>query len=188
MDKLLKFNNKLVKSGNGIVGKIPSVKIGNQIWTSENLNINDGLDGIYVKDIGTSYDFDYNKTSNYFYTYTAAKRIVDTIPGWRIPTKEDFEILFSTINNDASKLKTQTGWSKESYVGTNETGFSLPGGGWVGGFNKTLNNFGYTCRIWSSTLEGSTECWALNFEGRNTRWDYYNKNSAAFYVRLIKDS
>lgn len=57
-----------------------SVKIGGQVWMSKNLAIDDGGEGIY-----------YNpKNKEYHYTWDAAVRIAEAIPGWHLPSVDEW--------------------------------------------------------------------------------------------------
>ena len=112
------------------------VKIGDQIWTSKNLEIDDGGTGIYRVDNVTT-PGGTNFGTQYYYTPEAAKRIVDTIPGWSIPRNGDgsmsdpgFKLSWRllTYNSTANTLKSTYGWERGTN-GNNETGFNaLPVG------------------------------------------------------------
>lgn len=52
-----------------------------RMWSLENLALDDGKGGIYVKD------------GEYYYTWDAAVRMAKSIPGWRLPTPAEFEEL-----------------------------------------------------------------------------------------------
>lgn len=57
-----------------------SVKIGDQVWMSKNLAIDDDGDGVY-----------YNpKNKEYYYTWDAAVRIAKDIPGWHLPSVDEW--------------------------------------------------------------------------------------------------
>ena len=70
---------KMMRSKNKSVA-FPSVKIGDQTWMSENLAIDDGGEGIYYN----------HNNKEYYYTWDAAVRIAGAIPGWHLPTCEEW--------------------------------------------------------------------------------------------------
>lgn len=53
-----------------------AVTIGNQVWMAENLNVDDGGEGIY-------HNSENNET---YYTWDATMRIANSIPGWHLPS------------------------------------------------------------------------------------------------------
>lgn len=83
-----------------IGGKSYKVKEFNGIKImTEDLAYDDGLGGIYIEN------------GIYYYSYEAAKRIADSIDGWDLPIKTDFEVLF----NRPGKLVAQDGWTDYEY-------------------------------------------------------------------------
>lgn len=58
-----------------------TINAGSKVWTSENLNIDDGGDGIYHED------------GNTFYTYDAAMRMCSKLKNWRLPTLDEWQAL-----------------------------------------------------------------------------------------------
>lgn len=56
-----------------------TVTIGDQVWMAENLAVDDGGDGIYVANDGTTY-----------YSHDAAIRIAENTPGWHLPTNAEW--------------------------------------------------------------------------------------------------
>lgn len=122
------------------------VKIGNNIWKVNNLTIDDGQGGVYIYNIGTIAGYDYG--TQYYYTNAAAERITDSIPGWRLPTKAEWEEL---NNYELSKLKSTTGWNINN--GTDDYGFKLIAPGQAN--NVGVQNAGKLCSYWTSTKYNS---------------------------------
>ena len=58
-----------------------TAKIGDHVWMAENLAIDDGGEGI-IKKNGETY-----------YTWRAANRIADSIPGWHLPSNNEWATL-----------------------------------------------------------------------------------------------
>jgi uncharacterized protein (TIGR02145 family) len=132
---------------------IPSVTIGNQIWMSENLHVNDGGEGILIIDETNTPVSQWDEINyydygiQYYYTLDAANRIIASIgDGWRLPNNNDI----TTLNNyivECSKLKSTFGWY-EHWDGTNDYGFNgLPTGMYSGNTNDLLTK---ECDWWLS--------------------------------------
>jgi uncharacterized protein (TIGR02145 family) len=66
--------------------EIDSIKIGNKVWMVKNLDIDDGLGGIYVYNNDESYVIENGR----LYTQEAARRIANYYTGWRLPNDRDW--------------------------------------------------------------------------------------------------
>lgn len=146
------FNNKMMKYGTHVMGisssptppgpTIPSVTIGNQVWMSENLAIDDGGDDIYIKQVSANgVDFG----TQYYYSPAAAQRVAATVTGWHLPSKAEWETLlanFNTGNSALIALSSTTGWTDSTYTMTNSSGFTgLPVdcGSWISEWPPDVN-------------------------------------------------
>jgi len=125
-----------------------TVRIGNQIWMASNLN--------YACPDSWCYDDDHSNSHSLgrLYSFQSAQLAVPA--GWRLPSKEDWDILVATIGgvgHAGTKLKARIGWEHEN-TGTDDYGFSLLPGGcrFTGGsyFYK-----GFFAGFWSSSGYGS---------------------------------
>lgn len=127
------------------------VKIGNQVWTVENLDYT--WDGV-LSEVGPAtdlravyYEYDeatwgYNgRRCGRLYNVLALRYLDDhpemLPPGWRIPSPADYTVLFQyagiasqSDSTNADKIrKGDLAWASETWTGTNTTGFSwLPAG------------------------------------------------------------
>lgn len=139
------------------------VKIGNQIWMSENLFVTDSGDGIH-----------WNKDNDeWYYTWEAAKRIADKIPGWHLPTVKEWNELLEAIGGDGTDLRV------ESWNGTNKYGFSaVPAGLWDNGPSEV----GSYARFWTS-LYGINR----NINSYTCVYAGYYGQKLGLSVRLVKD-
>lgn len=82
MDALDKEWDEIVVQGKKDIGSFSpdAVKIGDQVWMSKNLAIDDGGEGIF-----------YNpKNKEYYYTWDATVRIAKAIPGWHLPSVDEW--------------------------------------------------------------------------------------------------
>ncbi len=124
-----------------------TIKIGNQIWTRENLKTTKYNDGMPIdNNIGTTvtgaycwYNNDINNKDTYgalYNAYTIATNKLAPI-GWHVATSEEWSILLSnTIGNERLKESGTKHWVAPN-LGNNLTGFSaVPGG-------KREPNLGY---------------------------------------------
>ena len=188
MKKYLTHNGNLIYRGDNhfvyrnYTSPVPSVQIGNQIWTSENLSIDDGGEGIYTYDETTNpYG---NLGIQKFYNHTAAVRIVNSIEGWHLPTKTEFETLLAYLATDQSlKLRSTFGWVQGN--GTNESNFNaLPVGNIsLGGSIEEINR--RIC-FWALDNYTSSRWYCLRLNQSAVMGN--ESDSFAFSVRLVKDA
>ena len=158
------------------------VKIGNQTWMAENLNINDGGEGIFVNP----------KNGETYYTWEAAMRVAKSIEGWHLPSNDEWETLFNAVGGTSTagtKLKSTSGW-EDGVNSTDSYGFSALAAGYYNGFLCRFVSEGKNTYFWSSTESDSDYVYVLyllcsyedaNMSRGSDKWDY------GFSVRLIKD-
>ncbi|MGB4415094.1 MAG: FISUMP domain-containing protein [Paludibacter sp.] len=138
-----------------------TVKIGEQVWTVENLrtrHYNNGDPIVYEPlaanwgTLKTGAYTAYNNSSEmaekygYIYNYLAVSDLRGIAPeGWRIPSGDDFEELKAFLGGyypAGPALMNQLGWPKTVRSITNSTGFSaLPNGGIVKTFKTGLYEY-----------------------------------------------
>lgn len=175
---LYTHNNKLLKINNKFVEKyvppdpMAPVQIGTQIWSSKNLAIDDGGEGIYTVE-RTYGDI---TVLEHYYTLAAARRVASSIEGWHLPTTTEWETLiaFTGAQSNGKVLKSTIGWTNPSYAGTDNYGFcAYPAGQRWYGYGELV-------------------------QFRSTPYDCAQSNSGGWYlsstqddvpipVRLIKD-
>jgi uncharacterized protein (TIGR02145 family) len=129
------------------------VKIGNQTWTKQNLNVKTQDSWCYEDDESNCAEY------GRLYTWEAAKEACASMGGkWRLPTKQDWDNLVGYAGGKdvaCKKLKSKTGWNDRkdgtSGNGTDDYGFSaLPGGGRYYS-DGSFTNAGYYGFWWSAT-------------------------------------
>ena len=161
--------------------KYKTVKIGSQTWMAENLN--------YETQDSYCYENDESNCSKYgrLYTWTAAKKACPS--GWHLPSKAEFETLFSSVGGikiAGKSLKSKNGWNEGGH-GMDAFGFSaLPAGHRI--------NYGFFLYeatgafFWSSTEDDSKFAFRMDL--------FYSLDSAhmsafdkgyGFSVRCLKD-
>lgn len=164
------------------------VTIGNQTWMAKNLAIDDGGTGIYVVDDVSANGVDFG--TQYYYSWTAAKRLADSIDGWHLPSENEYQTLINYVGGDniaGKKLKSTTGWYG-GYNGTDDYGLCVLPVGYYGG--SSLYYAGSETRLWTSSQLDRYEYGSV--------WFRWNHNDATFFstsgdgyscsVRLVKDS
>ena len=193
---MLKFGNTFVNYGGTyldgwsamIKPNFNEVQIGNQIWTSENLNINDGNSGIVTKQVAAN---GINYGNQNFYTLPAAQRVADRIYGWHLPTKDEWNTLFNSVGGwdyAARQLKSSAGWASGN--GVDAYSFNLKPLGYVTG--TTLYQAGISTYVWNNhyyTDEWGTWYGQYIFSSADSPkfTEYTNPNYYLFQVRLVKD-
>jgi len=175
-----------------------SIKIGNQEWTSGNLNVATFKNGDTIPEAKTEeawveagiagkpawcyYDNDLTNADNYgkLYNWYAATDPRGLAPsGWHIPSDKEWTKLIDYLGGEedaGDKMKSNDGWDMDengNNGGSNESGFSgLPGGMRLddseGSFYYTYG--GSTGQWWSST--GYDKDNSLSFALNITRINY----------------
>ncbi len=182
-----------------------TVRIGNQVWMAENLRTTKYADGSPIPEVrdndawkdnsNPAMCWPNNDKASYSKTYGALYNweVVNTErlapPGWRIPTREDFDELveFAGAKNAFKLMTNQKGiWINDK--GTNETGFTATSGNRKhdGGFSQFNTVSGY---IWSSSINFASpnNAFGLGFNygghfGLNTF-----RRASGNYIRFIKE-
>lgn len=155
----------------------PTVKIGDQVWTAGNLDVDDGGKGIYHNE----------ENDETYYTWEAAVRVCGKLKGWHLPTKEEWEKLVESCGgeHDAGRaLKDANSWGGR---GSDAFSFSaLPAGGRY--YNGSFYAVGYYAYFWSATEYGSDDAYImhLRYFSDLAYLDYYDKNHG-FSVRCVMD-
>lgn len=179
------INGLRVRVGNEFVNcaKIPSlrytVNIGGQIWMSKNLDVDDGQGGVSIVEPFPYYNMGRFGTM-YYYSPEAAIRIANSIPGWHLPTVQEYETLISNVggaNVAGKKLKSTYGWKNDGN-GTDDYGFCALPCGWGNQYGGTEYE-GNTCHLWTSDVYDPDPNYQYSF-GTN-----YNSNVAEIATRSI---
>ena len=173
-------SNSISSAGSGVSdvnGKLyKTIKIGNQEWMAENLDVTQFNDGTQIKKENGNRDAmaivtwlkinygiwcnqynqpEYGKIYNGY--VVESKKACPT--GWHIPSKVEWETLINTLGGEyeAGKKLKQTGyefwkksdWMSSSDTATNSSGFSaIP----TGGISAGLNLATMDARYWTSDL------------------------------------
>lgn len=148
-----------------------TVVIGNQTWMAKNLNYK----------TGNSWCYDNNSSNcnryGRLYDWSTAREACP--PGWRLPSKNDFETLIRNVGDSGSN----------TYHALKEGGssdFNALFGGWCnsdGGFGS-FGSHGYW---WSSSWYGASSAWSLGLSSsyQNAGMSSHNEG-LGFSVRCIK--
>ena len=143
-----------------------TAKIGKQVWSAENLALDDGGEGIYVADDGTVY-----------YTQDAAIRIANSVPGWHLPTAAEWK----EAGKSSANLQKDLGVELNGYHVIGDLGEDT--------YNRYVKGFFWTPE--KTTGDGSFGKYAYFTNG--PKHDLYfltnRGDSTAFManVRLVKD-
>lgn len=187
--KILTLGGKWIIPVSGVgpePGPQDEVQIGDQIWKSKNLAVDDGQGGIYTQTV----NYGQGDVVEYYYDWYAAVRIAATVQGWHLPTTSEWDALATAVGGSSTagtKLKTTTGWS-ENGNGTDDFGFSaFPAGNRYSGSFYNLGRYAY---FWTATEYSSPNAYYRNFSywSASMNSSDYNKTSYAYSVRLVKDA
>ena len=174
--KSIAITNKLLeeKTRRELATVFKSVKIGTQIWMTENLNVDRYRNGDTIPQVkdpvewenlntGASYDNGYDpekegKMYGKLYNWYAINDPRGLAPvGWHVPTDTEWTTLTDELGGEniaGNKMKNNSGWNypNKSSNGTNESGFAgLPCGICNLDMDSVWSNFNYRGYWWSST-------------------------------------
>ncbi len=180
-----------------------TVKIGKQVWMSENLNVEHYRNGDAIPQVQDKeewdnlttgawcyYDNDAGSGAGKLYNWYAVNDPRGLAPeGWHIPSDAEWTVLTDFLGGAATcgpKLKSTTGWI-ENYSGDNSSGFNaLPGG--YRTHDGYFSNKGKNAIFWTTTEFNSELVWFRNVIGSIP--DVYRPNYAKDFglsVRCVKD-
>ena len=191
--------------------KYYTIEIGSQTWMAENLNFDYKVDG---SSYGSFTNTDNGEIFGRYYTWEAAmdfagiwstngkgcgyeKTCSPTYPvrgvcpeGWHLPTKAEFETLFTAVGGHSTVgkvLKSTSGWII-SGNGSDAFAFSaLPAGSRDDDGNYYFE--GYNAIFWSSTEGGSGSAYSMGLGYDNDSANLGDASSKinGFSVRCLKD-
>ena len=149
-----------------------TVTIGDQVWMKENLKLSDKKGGIYYN----------NENGEVYYTWDAAKRIADAIPGWHLPTRLEWDTMIKVSHavDDATALFTKSGLSL-TLVGSRSDELSEG--------TPELYEVGKVTRLWAADLHKDKDAWYRYFDSTSGgQLDFHGPKSSGLSVRLVKDA
>ena len=207
---VLQSKEKLV--GNAFVFKVKvgeefkSVKIGNQVWMAENLNLDHYRNGDPIPEVKDAEKWSqlnsgawcyYNndiangKVYGKLYNWYAVNDERGLCPnGWHVPSDDELIVLENYLGGDevaGGKMKSSTGWNAPNTGATNSSGFTgLPGG--YRSYDGTYYGVGANGIWWSSTEGDSTSAWyrKLSYSLSDVYRNYTSKQNG-FSVRCVRD-
>lgn len=165
-----------------------TITIGNQTWMAENLDLETETGSI-------KHDIDgYGR----LYQWDKAIEIANSVPGWHLPSYEDWTILQNVLSihpgNNGHKLKSSYGWN--DYQGNNGSGngddnynFKLLPAGYAQS-NKIIYGIGSDSNLWISTEYNTdtSKSYATSFN-MSAMLNIIDSVKTNYYsVRLIKDN
>ena len=181
------------------------IKIGNQEWMTDNLNVNQFRNGDIIPEAKSNKDWEsagkngepawcyYNndrkngKKYGKLYNWYAINDERGIAPeGWHIPKKEEFQILLGAVNKDCNSLKAN-GEGNIMGRGNNASGFSAL----LSGYRKAkgdFQNLGGAALFWSSTASDESNANVVIFHsytGITSQFDW--SKAKGFSIRCIKD-
>jgi uncharacterized protein (TIGR02145 family) len=206
---VLQSKEKLV--GNAFVFKVKvgeefkTVKIGNQVWMAENLNVDHYRNGDPIPEVKDGnqwsklnsgawcyYDNDiangkvYGKLYNW-YAVNDARGLCSN--GYHVPSDEEWAVLENYLGGRevaGGKMKSTKGWDSPNTGATNSSGFNtLPGGYRYADGTYGIGASGYW---WSSTENDSSTAWyrTLGYTSSNVVRNGNDKQDG-FSVRCVRD-
>lgn len=175
-----------------------TIKIGTQIWMTENLKttkLNDGTAIPYRVGTGASGYCWYNNEENnkdvygalYSWAPVATRKLAPK--GWHVPDRSDWQILINYLGSNAAYKLMETGtthWSAPNFQATNESGFTAIPGGRVTYRLFVFEGIGSIATWWVSNHGGTSNPMYMILQGGeiNTETSF---SGDFISVRCLKD-
>ena len=154
-----------------------TAKIGNQIWTIENLD--------YPVDGAVYYNNDPSQSYGLLYSPTAIDALDGIVEGWHVPYAGEIDELSDYVSDNSKLLKSITSWATNP--GTDNYRFDAKAGGSYN--SSTFSNKGDYGLFYSQTKNSSNQNYRMNLSnGSNTITRGHVNNNNYLSVRLIKDT
>jgi uncharacterized protein (TIGR02145 family) len=179
-----------------------TVKIGDQCWMAENLDVGlmiDSLQNAADNDTMEKYCYRNDPANCSLYgglyqwseamQYVATPRTRGMCPaGWHIPTLAEFQTLSSSLGGDGNAVKAE-GQGAGGGAGTNSSGFSALLAGYRDGSNDSFIYLGSFTHFWSSTEGGEASAFVLGLSsGAELIFlNYDTDETYGFSVRCLED-
>lgn len=190
--------------------KYSTVKIGNQEWMAENLNVSHFRNGDPIMEVKDNKDWETagreekpaccyfdNSTENgikygKIYNWYAVSDPRGLAPeGWHIPGGEEWAQLIEYLGGEkvaGDKMKSKSGWNNDCN-GNNKSGFSgLPGGyrHYTGGFNRYDTSGG---AYWWGSAEGFVyiTCSYPLYHSKGGEERSFTSKARGFSLRCLRD-
>lgn len=149
------------------------------VWMDKNLDVDDGEGGITRNPDHPEYGC--------YYTWEAAMRIAGKIPGWHLPTVQEWDMLAviaGGYNIAGKNMKAREGWNQD-FAGEDLFDFTvLPAGRCYSGIFYDVGSY---ARFWTATEYNSDSAYH-QFFGIDASMNSSNGYKTRQYsVRLVKD-
>lgn len=183
-----------------------SIKIGEQIWMAENLNVDHFRNGDIIQEARSRKQWDlalskgepawcyYNnefkngKKYGKLYNWYAIIDPRGLAPeGWHVSSKDEWDILEDYLGDDvcATKIKSTSSWIG-SVDGTNESGFTaLPGGMRSNNGDTDFYFEGFETDYWTTSEPDIERVWCIQIPSSNDIRAYCSQKNKGCYVRCV---
>lgn len=162
---------------------LESVKIGNLLWMTRNLNV-------WTLKGSSCYDDERKNCKTYgrLYDYETAKTVCAS--GWRLPTDQEWTEMMAYVGaEESARLKAKQGWADDGNTpgnGSDAVGFQGLPAGIV--YEGQYMYIGYHAYFWTATEKDSSSAWYRSLSYDNVEsYRYYNFKSAGYSVRCVKE-
>lgn len=143
-----------------------TVTIGNQKWMAENL-------AFKINGYGCSYEHKDANAEKYGYLYNWENAAKGCPKGWHLPSRGDWDILFTNLDKIPENLKSKSGWENQN--GTNSSGFNaLPGGYLSPAWSKSINGVEVDDGPSEFHGIGSSGSWWTSDSDKEERFHHYS--------------
>lgn len=177
------------------------VKIGNQLWTGENLDYkftktDSNSSWLYYDNDETTYGWTGRKCG-LLYNWYAAKDLNDNrntlLPsGWRVPSQSDWDALLTAVGGRSTaggKLKAANVSWASSWNGTDNYSFkALPAGTFSNIYGPTFSGIGTNTQFWTTGQNGNDGYYYKMQNNSSAVSTSNNYKTSHYSLRLVKDA